>query len=291
MISGIHRPHTGIRPFENPGAIASASRSADERRARTLRVLLGEKIRYHPRVSCTSTAELPRVAEKACATQNLIKNVLNQESTMFSVATVTALLFVVFLMILGVTIWIDSKKTYILPPKLNYQDGGQETSEENATAEYKANTKNGDLIAKAAGSDSGKASVWAALGYEYENKESDERKIVVELTFKYRIQLDTDNDQSPVRARIETFLNASRMTIAERSLTAPAAADTIQNAQHKDAFVNGKQRHIVSLKAGENFRAYLKISLEAEAGAGGHCRGEIIANLSEIYYRPELNPM
>ncbi len=206
---------------------------------------------------------------------------------MFSVATVTALLFIVFLAVLGVTIWIDSKKTYILPPKLNYQDGGQETSEENASAEFKANTKNGDLIAKITANDTGKASVWSALGYEYENKESDEKSIIVELTFKYRIHLDTDNDQSPVRAKIESFLNANQVTIIERSLTAPAAADTKQN----DGFVNGTQRHIASLKAGENFRAYLKISLEAEPGGGGHCRGEIIANLSEIYYRPELKPM
>jgi hypothetical protein len=204
-----------------------------------------------------------------------------------SIATITALLFVVFLVVLGVTIWIDSKKTYILPPKLNYRDGGQESSDENASAEYKANTKNGDLIARVSANDPGKASAWAALGYEYENTESDDRNIVVELAFKYRIKLDTGNDQSPVRAKIETFLNSSPIGIAEKVLTAPAQTETGKT----DEFVNGKQRHITVLKAGENFTAFLKVSLEAEAGAGGNCSGEVVANLSEIYYRPELRPM
>ncbi|MGH8548170.1 MAG: hypothetical protein ACRERU_06130 [Methylococcales bacterium] len=202
-----------------------------------------------------------------------------------SVATITALLFVVFLVVLGVTIWMDTKKTYILPPKLNYQDGGQEASEENASADYKANTKIGDLIAGVSASDSGKASAWAALGYEYENTESDERNLVVELTFKYRIKLDTNNDQSPVRAKIETFLNSDRVTIVENALTAPAPA------KKSNEFVNRKRRHITALKAGENFTAFLRISLEAEASAGGNCSGEIVANLSEIYYRPEVKPM
>ncbi|MCI0668022.1 MAG: hypothetical protein L0Y38_03240 [Methylococcaceae bacterium] len=204
-----------------------------------------------------------------------------------SVATATALLFVVFLVVLGVTIWIDSKKTYILPPKLNYQDGAQETSEENASAEYKANTKNGDLIAKVSANDAGKASAWTALGYEYENTESDDRNIVVELTFKYRFNLDTDNDQSSVRAKIESFLNSNSVAIAEKTLTAPASAE----AKKTGEFLNGKQRHTMTLKAGENFTAFLRVSLEAEAGAGGNCNGEIVANLSEIYYRPELRPM
>lgn len=206
---------------------------------------------------------------------------------MFSVATTTALLFVVFLVILGVTIWIDSKKTYIFPPKLNYQNGGEESSEENASAKYQTNTKNGDLVARVTATDQGKASAWSALGYEYENTASDDRNIVVELTFKYRIKLDSDRNNSAVQAKIETFLNSSSVTIAERSLTAPPTED----AKHSDKFVNGKQRHVVQLKAGENFTAYLNITLEAEAGAGGNCSGEIVANLSEIYHRPELRPM
>jgi cytoskeletal protein RodZ len=206
---------------------------------------------------------------------------------MFSVATTTALLFVVFLVVLGVTIWIDSKKTYILPPKLNYDDGGREVSESNASAEYKANTKNGDVIAKVSANDDGKASAWAALGYEYENKDTEEKKIIVEMNFKYRIKLDTNNDQSPVRAKIETFLNENPVKIVEQSLTAPAGADV----KHNEDFINGKQRHIAVLKPGENFTAYLKASVEAEAASGGNCSGEIISNLSEIYYRPELKPM
>ncbi|MGH8499440.1 MAG: hypothetical protein ACRERV_11635, partial [Methylococcales bacterium] len=124
---------------------------------------------------------------------------------MFSVATMTALAFVIFLVILGVTIWIDGKKTYILPPKLNYQDGSQEISAENASAEYNANTKNGDLIVKVSANDQGKASAWAALGYEYGNTESDERVLIIVLTFKYRIKLYLDKNQSETRAKIETF--------------------------------------------------------------------------------------
>lgn len=204
-----------------------------------------------------------------------------------STATITALLFVVFLVILGFTIWVDSKKTYILPPKLNYQDGGQEASEENATADYKANTKNGDLIVRVSANDPGRASGWAALGYEYENQESEEGKVIVELTFKYRIKLDTSNEQSPVRAKIETCLNSDFVTIAEQVLTAPQTADP----KKQDEFVNGRKRHATTLKAGENFTAYLKVSLEAEAASGGNCKGEIVANLSEIYHRPELKPL
>lgn len=207
-----------------------------------------------------------------------------------SVATITALLFVVFLGVLGVTIWIDSKKTYILPPKLNTQDGGDEASEENASAEHKASTKNGDLIAKVSANDKGTASSWAELGYEYENTQSDDQKLVVELSFKYRLNLETSDNQSPVRAKVETCLNSNPVTIKEQSLTAPPAQDE-KAAPMTDKFETGSQRHIVVLKAGENFKATIKISLQAEAGEGGNCKGEIIANLSEIYYRPELRPM
>ena len=206
---------------------------------------------------------------------------------MFSVATITALLFVVFLMVLGITIWVDSKKTYILPPKLNHKDGGQEATEENASAEFKANPKNGDLIAKVSANDPGKASAWAALGYEYDNQDSNEKKIIVELNFKYRIKLDTDNDQSPVCAKIESVLNGNPVTIVEKRLSAPEAEQTA----HNDEYLSAKQRHATLLKPGENFTACLKISLQAEAGSGGKCSGEIVANLSEIYYRPELRPM
>ncbi|MCI0653238.1 MAG: hypothetical protein L0Y39_01990 [Methylococcaceae bacterium] len=206
---------------------------------------------------------------------------------MFSVATMTALAFVIFLVILGVTIWIDGKKTYILPPKLNYQGGGEEISEENASAEYKANTKNGDLIVKVSANDLGKASAWAALGYEYENTASDKRVLIIVLTFKYRIKLDLDQSQSATRAKIETFVNSNSVAITEENLTSPSP----EGAKKKDEFVNSKQRHVVFLDAGENFTAYLKITLEAEAGAGGNCGGEIIANLSEIFHRPELRPM
>lgn len=206
---------------------------------------------------------------------------------MFSVATTTALLFVVFLMVLGVTIWIDSKKTYILPPKLNHQDGGQEATEENASAEFKANPKNGDLVAKVSANYPGKGSAWAALGYEFDNQDSDEKKIIVELNFKYRINLDTDNDQSPVCAKIETILNGNPVTIVEKRLSAPVG----EQAANSDEFLSAKQRHATLLKPGEKFTACLKISLQAEAGSDGKSSGEIVANLSEIYYRPELTPM
>lgn len=206
---------------------------------------------------------------------------------MFSTATTTALLFVAFGLILAVTIWIDSKKTYILPPKLNHQDGGEESSEENATAEHKENTKNGDLIVKVTANDGGKASAWAALGYEYENKDSEDKKIIVELTFKYRMNLDTDNSQSSVSAKIETVLNSDSITIKKQALTAPIAGDVKKNGE----FLSAKKRHSVTLKTGEKFTACLKITLEGEAGDRGKCSGEVVANLSEIYYRPELNPM
>ncbi|MGH8558243.1 MAG: hypothetical protein ACRESZ_12435 [Methylococcales bacterium] len=204
-----------------------------------------------------------------------------------SVATMTALAFVVFLLILGVTIWIDGKKTYILPPKLNYQDGGDEVGEENASAEYKANTKNGDLCAKISANDSGKASAWAALGYQYENTASDDRALIIVLTFKYRIQLESDRSESATRAKIETCVNSDSIKIVEQNLSTPPS----QGAKKKDEFVNKTQRHVAILEPGQNFTACLKISLEAEATAGETIKGEIVANLSEIFYRPELRPM
>jgi hypothetical protein len=208
---------------------------------------------------------------------------------MFSTATVTALLFVVFLAGLGIMIWIDGKKKYVLPPKLNYEEGGEECSEENASAEHKTRTKNGDLIARVSANDQGKASTWAALGYEHQNEDSDEKKLIVELNFKYRIKLDSDNEQSTVCAKIETFMNDQPVKIAEQRLPAPAAAN--EGGKSGDDFISGKQRHIVLLRAGENFTTCLKISLEAEASSGGKCNGEIVANLSEIWYRPELKPL
>lgn len=206
---------------------------------------------------------------------------------MFSTATTTALLFVVFLVILAVTIWIDGKKTYILPPKLNHNDGDDECSEQDASAEHKANTKTGDMLAKVSATGSGKASSWAALGYEYENTESEDKRIIVELTFKYRINLETDNSQSPIRAKITTVVNSDSKSITQQTLTAPATDENKNSGE----FTNSTKRHATLLKAGENFTAYLKIEVEGEAGDGGKCSGEIAANLSEIYYRPELKPM
>lgn len=206
---------------------------------------------------------------------------------MFSVATMTAFAFVVFLAILGITIWIDGKKTYILPPKFNYQDGGDDISEENASAEHRSNTKNGDLVVKVSASDQGNASAWAALGYEYENTSSDDKILIVVLTFKYRIQLKSDQDQSKACTKIESFVNSDSTTISEQTLSKPVA----EGASKKDGFENKTQKHMIRLEPGQNFTAYLKISIEAPAQSGESIQGEIVANLSEIFYRPEVKLM
>lgn len=197
-----------------------------------------------------------------------------------------SLLFIVFLGGLAVMIWVDRKKVYILPPKLNHDDGGQESSEGNTSAEYKANTKNGDLIVNVSADGNGTASAWAAVGYEQENVTIDDGMMLAHLTFKYRIKLNTDNGSSPVNAKIEAFLNSESASFTEKSLTAPPGADE----KSSDEFVTGTQTVKTNLNLGEKFTIYLKVSLDAEAGDGGKCSGEIVATVSEIFFRPEIKP-
>ncbi len=197
-----------------------------------------------------------------------------------------SLLFIVFLGGLAVMIWVDRKKVYILPSKLNHDDGGQESSEGNTSAEYKANTKNGDLIVNVSADGNGTASAWAAVGYEQENVTIDDGMMLAHLTFKYRIKLNTDNGSSPVNAKIEAFLNSESASFTEKSLTAPPGADE----KSSDEFVTGTQTVKTNLNLGEKFTIYLKVSLDAEAGNGGKCSGEIVATVSEIFFRPEIKP-
>ena len=197
-----------------------------------------------------------------------------------------SLLFIVFLGGLAVMIWVDRKKVYILPSKLNHDDGGQESSEGNTSAEYKANTKNGDLIVNVSADGNGTASAWAAVGYEQENVTIDDGMMLAQLTFKYRIKLNTDNGSSPVNAKIEAFLNSESASFTEKSLTAPPDKDK----KSSDEFVTGTQTVKTNLNLGEKFTIYLKVSLDAEAGDGGKCSGEIVATVSEIFFRPEIKP-
>ena len=197
-----------------------------------------------------------------------------------------SLLFIVFLGGLAVMIWVDRKKVYILPSKLNHDDGGQESSEGNTSAEYKANTKNGDLIVNISADGNGTASAWAAVGYEQENVTIDDGMMLAQLTFKYRIKLNTDNGSSPVNAKIEAFLNSESASFTEKSLTAPPGKDK----KSSDEFVTGTQTVKTNLNLGEKFTIYLKVSLDAEAGDGGKCSGEIVATVSEIFFRPEIKP-
>jgi hypothetical protein len=208
-----------------------------------------------------------------------------QELTM-STISVMSLLFIVFLGGLAVMIWVDRKKVYILPPKLNHDDGGQASSEGNTSAEYKANTKNGDLIINVAADGKGTASAWAAVGYEQENETIDNGMMLAHLSFKYRIKLNTDNGSSPVNAKIEAFLNSESVSFTEKSLTATPGADE----KSSNEFVSGTQTVKANLQLGERFTIYLKVSLDAEAGEGGKCSGEIVATVTEIFFRPEMKP-
>ena len=203
-----------------------------------------------------------------------------------STITGMTLLFIVFLGGLAVMIWVDRKKVYVLPPKLNHDDGGQASSEGNTSAEYKANTKNGDLIINVAADGKGTASAWAAVGYEQENETIDDGMMLAHLSFKYRIKLNTDNGSSPVNAKIEAFLNSESVSFTEKSLTASPGADE----KSSNEFVSGTQTVKANLQLGEKFTIYLKVSLDAEAGEGGKCSGEIVATVTEIFFRPEIKP-
>jgi len=204
-----------------------------------------------------------------------------------STATVTALLFVVFFIGLGIMIWADSKKTYILAPKYNHSDGDQESSGGNATSEQDASTKTGALTAKASCDGNGKASAWSELGYEYEHTDETSVKMIVDLKFSYQFNLDAANDAAKVHTKIESYLNSDDVNVIEQSL--PPADKT--KAVKESKRITKSQRHIVILKSGEKFTAVVKATAEVEGNEGGTCAGCVSATLEEISYRPELQPM
>ncbi len=206
---------------------------------------------------------------------------------MFSTATVTALLFVVFFIGLGIMIWMDGKKTYILAPKYNHSNGDQESSGENASSEQDAITKTGELTAKASCDGSGKASAWSELGYEYEHTDASSVKMIVDLKFNYQFELKADNDAAIVKTKIESYLNSDDIKVIEQSLPLVDKSKTAKESKK----ITKSQRHIVILKTGEKFTAVIKATAEVEGNEGGSCTGCVSAALEEITYRPELQPM
>ncbi len=206
---------------------------------------------------------------------------------MFSTATVTALLFALFFVGLGIMIWIDGKKTYILAPKYNHSDGDQESSGENAPAEQDASTKTGVLTAKASSDGNGKALAWSELGFEYEHLDKTSIKMILDLKFSYQFDLQADNDAAKVNTKIESYLNSDNVKIIEQSLPLADKNKTLKESKK----ITKSQRHIVILKSGEKFTAVIKATAEVESIEGGTCAGSVSATLEEITYRPELQPM
>lgn len=201
-----------------------------------------------------------------------------------SVATLTAIFLFAFLIFFGVTIWIDGKKTYILAPKFNHANGDKDTSGENATAEHQESTETGEMVAKASIDGSGTASASAELGYEYEHADESDINLIVELKFSYQLNLEADNSNSQVKAKVETYLNSDSVTISEESLP---KSDTETKTQSRK-LIKKSQRHTISLKSGEKFTAYLKLTADVEGADSGKSGCEIVATLEEIYHRPEI---
>jgi|GEM_PF-1495161 len=206
---------------------------------------------------------------------------------MFSTATVTAFLFAIFIVGLGVTIWIDRKKTYILPPSLNFGEGGDELSDETQLAEHEESTETGDMRVKVSASGPGTAKVWSQLGYEYEYDGDNEQTLVVETKFSYVFNLQSDNGQAKVKTAVEVFLNSSNVNIVSASLP-----DTDASIKSKNDSVGEKSKSLkVTLNPGEKFVAYVRLSAEIEGSEGCISSAEMSANVDEINYRGELRPM
>ena len=85
---------------------------------------------------------------------------------------------------------------------------------------------------------------------------------------------------------METHLNSKYYTIVEQSLPQPDSAAAFKMGK----MIEKKQRHAILIKPGEKFTAYLRVSAQVEGAESGNCASEVVASLTEIYYRPELNP-
>lgn len=206
---------------------------------------------------------------------------------MFSMSVIISLFFVVFIGVFGVMIWMDGKKTYILPPKLNYNDGNSESNGEQATADHLENKKTGEITAKASAGPDGKALATAELGYEYQHSGTQAIKLYIELTFSYLVNLKTDNDQSTLNGKVEALVNTKSKTIVDDSLT------TSGNLSNPESGKSATKSNTlaVSLQPGEKFTAYLKFTAEAANTAEGNCTAQITGKLTEICYRSEINLM
>jgi len=204
---------------------------------------------------------------------------------MFSVANMTAILFVIFFIGLGFMIWIDGKKTYIVAPKYNHKNGDQDTSGENASAEFDATEKTGSISVKAAVEGSGMASAWSELGYEYENTEEQTIKMIVDLKVGFQFEFESSNDTAKVNAIVATCMNDECVTMAERTLP---VADK-QSLPKMGARIEKSQRHVIDLEPGEKFTVVVKLSARVDGVDSGRNEANVSATLEEIAYRPEVH--
>lgn len=205
---------------------------------------------------------------------------------MFSTATVTALLFVVFLLGLGITIWIDRKKTYLSPPNLNFQDGTGEADGEGVLAEHEESTETGDLKAKVSAGGAGSASSCAMAGFEYSFDGEREKIMVAEIRLSYAFSISAVNSASKVKARVEMCMNSKSVTIAEASLPAQEAGVS----SLADAVSEKTQKLAASVNPSESMKIYIRVYAEIE-NAEGDASAEVTANIDEIMYRDEISPM
>lgn len=205
---------------------------------------------------------------------------------MFSVSTYVAIFFFGFVMFFAITIWIDSKKKYVLPPKFNYKNGDTQTSGENAQAQHQEIEKTGEFFAKATLDGQGSAMATAELGFEYEDYDG-EREItfVTDLKFSYRVNLESSNDNSTSKAKIETFFNAKTAVIVDKTLSNSGS----QSLPEEEGTKEIKKRMKVVLKPGEKLDGYIKLSAETEASGSGNSQVTVSANLLEITYWTDFN--
>lgn len=203
---------------------------------------------------------------------------------MFSVANMTAVLFVIFFIGLGFMIWIDGKKTYIVAPKYNHKNGDQETSGENASAEFDANEKTGSLSVSAGVEGSGKATAWSELGYEYENTEQQAIKMIVELKVGFQFDLTSANEAAKVSSVVATCLNDECVTMAETTL--PLAEN--QSPPQMGVRTVKSQRHVIDLDPDEKVTMAVKLSAQVDGAESGRSDAKVSATLEEISYRPEV---
>lgn len=204
---------------------------------------------------------------------------------MSSMAGIIVIFFIAFAIIFGITIWMDTKRVYIHAPKFNYKNGNSETTGENATAEHDENEKKGEVIAKAVADGSGNAIAFAELGYEYQNTGKLAVNYVIEYMFNYRVNLEANSDTANVKGKVETFLNSKLKTITDDCLTTSGKQSNPEN----EGVVEASGKHKITLKPGEKFTAYLKLTAVAEGADKGECTSEVVAKLREISYRTELS--